>query len=83
MTVIKSSVFKVLETFPGHSDDIKRLFRENREFHSICEDYRQCTEALNHWSQSNEKEAPNRRQEYALLRQELMDEICLCLNELA
>ena len=81
MTIIKSSVFKVLETFPGNRDDIKRLFKMNREFQSICEDYRQCAEALHHWSQSNEKEAPNRRQEYEQLLKELMDEIYLYLNE--
>jgi len=81
MTVIKSSVFNVLETFPGNRDDIKRLFKENREFQSICEDYRQCAEALHHWSQSKAKEAPARRQEYALLRQELMDEIGMYLNK--
>jgi hypothetical protein len=28
MTVIKSSVFKVLEKFPGNGDDIKRLFKD-------------------------------------------------------
>ena len=83
MTVIKSSVFKVLETFPGNRDAIKRLFKKNREFQSICEDYRQCADALQHWSQSNEKEAPARRREYEQLVQELMDEICLYLNELA
>jgi hypothetical protein len=47
----------------------------------VCEDYRQCAEALHHWNQSHEKEAPIRRQEYAQLFQELMDEICLYLNE--
>ena len=81
MTVINSSVFQVLEKFPGRSDDIKRLFRENREFHTICEDYRQCAEALHHWRQSNEKEAPARRREYAFLQQELMDEIDQYLNK--
>jgi len=80
MTVIKSSVFNILEKFPGRIDDIKRLLRENRDFQTICEDYRRCAEALNHWSQSNEKEAPIRRQEYEQLFQELMDEICLYLN---
>ena len=81
MTVIKSSVFNVLETFPGNRADIKRLFKENREFQSICEDYRQCAEALHHWRQSHEKEAPARRQEYELLLQELMDEIGMYLNK--
>jgi hypothetical protein len=60
---------------------ISNAFSKNREFQSMCEDYRQCAEALNHWSQSNEKEAPNRRQEYEQLLKELMDEIYLYLNE--
>jgi hypothetical protein len=47
----------------------------------VCEDYRLCAEALHHWNQSHEKEAPARRQEYEQLFQELMDEICLYLNE--
>jgi hypothetical protein len=81
MTVIQSSVFHVLEKFPDRAGDIKRLYKENREFHTICEDYRQCAAALHHWSQSNEKEAPARRQEYAFLQQELMEEIYQYLNE--
>jgi hypothetical protein len=80
MTIIKSSVFHVLEKFPDRAGDIKRLYKESQEFQSICEDYRQCAEALHHWNQSNEKEAPTRRQEYEQLFQELMDEIWLCLN---
>jgi hypothetical protein len=81
MTVIKSSVFHVLEKFPDRAGDIKRLYKESPEFQTICEDYRQCAEALHHWNQSNEKEAPTRRQEYEQLLQELMDEIWLCLNK--
>ncbi|WP_419660984.1 hypothetical protein Dvar_13950 [Desulfosarcina variabilis str. Montpellier] len=81
MTIIKSSVFHVLEKFPDRAGEIKRLYRKNQDFQTICEDYRQCAEALHHWSQSNEKEAPIRRQEYEQLFQELMDEICLYLNE--
>ena len=80
MTVIKSSVFNVLEKFPERSGDIKRLFKEDREFQTVCEDYRQCAEALQHWNQSNEKDAPARRREYATLLQELMDEIYQYLN---
>ena len=81
MTVINSSVFHVLEQFPGRGDEIKRLFRENPEFHSICEDYRRCAEAMHHWLQSKDREALARTREYAFLRQELMDEICLYLNK--
>jgi hypothetical protein len=61
--------------------DIKRLYKESQEFHIICEDYRQCAEALHYWNQSNQKEAATRRQEYEQLFQELVDEICLYLNE--
>ena len=81
MTVIKSSVFHVLEKFPDRAGDIKRLYKENQEFQTMCEDYRQCAEALHHWNQSNEKEALARRREYAQLFQELVDEICLYLKE--
>ena len=80
MTVIKSSVFNVLEKFPDRSEDIKRLFKESQEFQAMCEDYRQCAEALLHWNQSNDNNAPARRQEYELLLQELADEIRMCFN---
>jgi len=81
VTIIEGSVFHVLEKFPERAGDIKRLYRRNQEFQTVCDDYRQCAEALHHWNQSHEKEAPIRRQEYAQLFQELMDEICLYLNE--
>ena len=80
MTVIKNSVFYVLEKFPGRSDDIKRLFRESEEFQIVCEDYRQCAEALRHWKQSAENDAPARRQEYEGLLRELVEEIRHCLK---
>ena len=81
MTIIKSSVFHILEKFPDRAGDIKRLYKKNQEFQTICEDYRQCAEALHHWNQSNQKEAATRRQEYEQLLQELGDEIWLYLNE--
>ena len=81
MTIIKSSVFHILEKFPDRAGDIKRLYKKNQEFQTICEDYRQCAEALHHWNQSNQKEAATRRQEYEQLLQELVDEIWLYLNE--
>jgi hypothetical protein len=45
MTVIKSSVFQVLEKFPDRAGDIKRLYKESQEFQTVCEDYRLCAEA--------------------------------------
>ena len=81
MAVIKSSVFLVLEKFPERGEDIKRLYKKSEEFQTICEDYRQCVEALHHWNQSDGKDAPTRRQEYEQLLQELVDEIWLCLKK--
>ena len=81
MTLIKSSVFHVLEKFPDRAGDIKRLYKKSQEFQTVCHDYRQCEEALRHWNQSHEKEASARRNEYEQLFQELMDEIRLYLNE--
>jgi hypothetical protein len=81
MTVIQSSVFKILEIFPDCSNKIKKLYKASQEFHSVCEDYRLCAEALQHWNQSNDKHAPARRLEYKMLLQELVDEIRLFLNK--
>ncbi len=81
MTVIKSSVFHVLGKFPDRAGDIKRLYKKSQAFQTMCGDYRRCTEALHHWDQSDEKEAPNRKREYELLSQELLDEILLYLKE--
>jgi hypothetical protein len=81
VAVIKSSVFLVLEKFQDRREDIKRLYKESPEFQTICEDYRQCTEALQHWDQSDGKEAPTRRQEYEQLLQELVDEVWMCLKK--
>ena len=80
MTVIKSSVFHVLEKFPEQCEDIKRLFKESLEFQTMCNDYCQCAEALQYWKQSDDKHAPARKQEYAVLLQDLVDEIRMCLN---
>lgn len=81
MTVIKSSVFHVLGKFPDRAGIIKRLYKENQDFQTVCDDYRLCAEALHHWNQSHEKKAAARRNEYEQLFQELIDEICLYLNE--
>jgi len=46
----------------------------------LCEDYRQCAEALQHWNQSLDEDAPARMQEYRALLQELEDEISQNIN---
>jgi hypothetical protein len=81
MLVIQTALSVVLERFPGHTDSVKRLFRESETFQTLCEDYRRCAEALRHWNQSGSDEAPARREEYAALLHELETEIFLSLDE--
>jgi hypothetical protein len=80
VTVIQSSIFHVLEKFPNHSGEVKRLFKESQEFQTMCDDYRQCAWALHYWRRSEGEEAPARRQEYEGLLQQLVEEIRYCLN---
>lgn len=75
MVVIQSCVFYVVRRFPDRGDAIKRLFRESENFHTICEDYGLCVEALKRWSESTSKEALVRRSEYTELMEDLESEI--------
>ena len=81
LSVIKSNIFQVLGNFPDRSGDVRRLYAESHDFQTICEDFCQCADALQHWEQSNTKEAMTRRQEYEQLLQELSDEIRLYLSK--
>lgn len=75
MSVIEPSLFGIFERFPNRKKAARKLFYENEEFKSICEDYRQCSAALRYWSRSSQDSAAARRQEYAVLLQELEEEI--------
>ncbi len=81
MAVIQSCMFYVVGRFPGRGDAIKRLFRENENFHTICEDYGLCAEALKRWNESRSQDAPARRREYAELLEDLESEIRKFLDE--
>ena len=81
MPIAYMSLSVVLSKFPDHQETIKRLFKLNESFQTLCEDYRQCSEALKYWNQSESKEAPARREEYEALLQDLAEEILQNLNE--
>ena len=81
MAIIKSGVFHVLEKFPDHAEDIKRLYKENQDFQIMCEDYRQCSTALRYWNRSASEEAPARREEYGMLLRDLEEEILRTFDE--
>ena len=81
MPVIQASVFTVVKRFPDSKDTVKQLFKESETFHSMCEDYQQCAEAMQHWDQSASDEAPARSGEYAALLLDLEAEILQSLDE--
>ena len=81
MSIIQTSVFSVVKLFPDSKDAVIRLFNESENFQSMCEDYRRCAEALQHWNESASDEGPARREEYAGLLQDLEAEILQSLDE--
>ena len=81
MPVIQTSLFSIIKRFPDRKDTVKQLFKESETFHSMCEDYRRCAEAMQHWNQSASDEAPARREEYAALLRDLEAEILQSLDE--
>jgi len=81
MAVIQSNLFYVVKRFPDRKDTIRRLYKENKNFQAIYEDYRKCLEAHQHWNESGSKEASARREEYATLLCELETEIIQSIAE--
>ena len=71
----------VLAKFPEHQEKIKRLFKRNETFQTLCEDYRRCSEALKYWNNFASEEAPARREEYRSLLRDLEDEILQNVKE--
>jgi len=81
MPIVYTGLPIVLSKFPDHQATIKRLFKENVTFQTLCEDYRQCFEALKYWNRSASEEAPARREEYGGLLRDLAEEILQSVNE--
>ena len=81
MPIIQTSVFTVVKRFPDRGDTVKQLFKKSENFKAICEDYRRCSESLNHWNESAADEAPARMDEYTALLLDLETEILQILNE--
>ena len=71
----------IFAQFPDRKDTVKHLFRESETFQSVCEDYRRCAEAMQHWNQSASVETPARREEYAALLRDLELETLQDLKE--
>ena len=81
MSIIQTSVFSVVKRFPDRKDTVIRLFNKSENFQSMCEDYRRCAEALQHWNESASDEGPARREDYAALLRDLEAKILQSLDE--
>ena len=81
MEVIQGNIFNIIKLYPDDKDAILKLYKEDQNFQTMCDDYQQCALALDRWHESDSEKAPVRRKEYADLLQELELEIRQCLNE--
>ena len=82
MSVIPSGVITVIKKFPEHKRVIQHLAEYKDEFLELCEDYRICKAALEHWNLSDSEGAPLRVNEYRSLLEELEHEILVNINDL-
>jgi len=71
----ETTLAPVLEKFPEVKAKIQQLFQQSPSFQSICEDYRDCLAAWQHWRQAVSEDAPALCQSYAKLLQELEQEV--------
>lgn len=74
-TIIRPGLFLVIERFPDRRDVFKHFYAEQESFRSLCENYRQCLEALHYWAQADRKNAATRHREYHKLLHELEGEL--------
>lgn len=70
-----------MQRFPEHRDALRRMYRQSGSFQSICDDYRLCLEALEHWKRSTHEQALERCREYSKLLRDLESEIQNSLEE--
>jgi hypothetical protein len=81
MSVTQQSLLIVCDRFPNRVNKIQALFNKKDSFQTLCEDYRRCADALQHWIQSLDENASMRVAEYRALLQELEEEIIQNLDE--
>ena len=75
MRVIKPGLFSAILRFPDHKHTVRRLFRGDGTFRTLCEDYGRCAEALEYWNQFTSEDTAVYRQDYTELVRELESEI--------
>ncbi len=71
----------LVHRFPERADAIRRLFADDENFRAICEEYEVARRALEHWSQSKDRLAKQRVEEYGTILQELEAEALAALDK--
>ena len=66
--------------FPDREQLVERAYRNNRPFRELCDDYRKCVAALEHWKQLEPNTSAPRCEEYTELLAELRGEIQIWLE---
>jgi hypothetical protein len=72
---IRSSLSLVQAEFPGQARLIESVYRDNRPFRELCDDYRKCVAARDRWQRLEGNQPVPRWQEYHELLGELRSEI--------
>lgn len=80
MKVIHPSLFLVMKNFPNRKDALQKMYRNSDSFQALCENYQECSTALNYWARSESAQASERHREYLTLLQEIEKEIIQALN---
>jgi hypothetical protein len=75
MPVIHPGLFLIMQRFPDHKDVLRQLHHQNEPFQTLCDDYKKCKSALDHWALSKHELAPDRYREYLELKKDLESEI--------
>lgn len=70
-----SALAPLLEKFPEATARMRQFFQESPSFKSLCEDYRDCLAAWQHWGQATSEDAPALCQSYVELLGELEEEV--------
>ena len=75
--VIPLSLEFAMQQFPDHKEILKRLYRQDEAFISLCQDYQDCVRALEYWrnTRTDKKNRPEHCREYKALCKELKEEI--------
>ena len=76
--MIKKAVH-IRDRFPDKKNAIDLLMAQDPEFHTMCEDYDACVNALRYWTESKEPDAKTMVNEYRALVRELQEEISQAL----